>query len=119
MKKIKQKVLVIGLDEAGRGPLAGPVVACAVTIRQFPISNFQFPKKLKDSKKLSRGKREKVYEFLKLHPDVEWGIGKVSEKVIDKINIFEATKLAMQRAVENLEKKLSYNLTSMFLRDLL
>ena len=96
---------VVGIDEAGRGPLAGPVIACAITVSEFPISNFQFPKNIKDSKKLSAKQREEIYKLLKKNPDVKWGIGKVSEKVIDKINILQATKMAMKRAVKNLENK--------------
>ncbi|MDP3995828.1 MAG: ribonuclease HII [bacterium] len=95
------------LDEAGRGPLAGPVIACVVTVRQFPISNFQFPN-IRDSKKLSAKKREEFYNILTKHPDIEWGIGRVSEKVIDKINILESTKLAMSRALIKLKKKPSF-----------
>jgi ribonuclease HII len=96
--------MVAGIDEAGRGPLAGPVIACAITLPQLLISDFKFLN-INDSKKLSAKKREEIYEALKDDPDVEWGIGRVSEKVIDRINIFEATKLAMQRAVDNLAKK--------------
>lgn len=96
------------LDEAGRGPLAGPVTACAVTVRQLPTSNFQFSKKLKeikDSKKLSAKKREELYEVLIKRPEIEWGIGRVGPKVIDRINILEATKLAMKRAIKNSKLK--------------
>jgi len=92
------------LDEAGRGPLCGPVVACAVMVKKFSIFNFQFLK-LRDSKKLSPKKREEFYKILTSHPAIRWGTGRVSEKVIDKINILEATKLAMKRAVEKLSKK--------------
>ncbi|MBU2545082.1 ribonuclease HII [Patescibacteria group bacterium] len=101
---------VVGIDEAGRGPLAGPVIACAITFPEFPISNFQFSK-IKDSKKLSAKKREEIYKLLKKNPDVKWGIGRVSEKVIDKINILQATKLAMKRAVKNLDKKVTESLS--------
>ncbi|MDP2910672.1 MAG: ribonuclease HII [bacterium] len=100
---------VIGLDEVGRGPLAGPVIACAITVPEFLISNFKFLN-IKDSKKLSAKQREKIYEVLKDNHDVKWGIGRVSEKVIDRINILEATKLAMQRAVKSLEKNLKNEL---------
>ena len=98
--------MVVGIDEAGRGPLAGPVIACATTVPEFLISNFKFLN-IKDSKKLSPKKREEFYEMITKHPQVEWGIGRVSEKVIDRINILEATKLAMKRAVRNLERKCS------------
>jgi len=98
------------LDEAGRGPLAGPVIAAVVTIRRFSNSNFQreaggWRPKIKDSKKLTPKRRKEFYSILTKHPAIEWGIGRVSEKVIDKINILEATKLAMKRAIQKLKKK--------------
>jgi len=105
--------IIVGIDEVGRGSLAGPVVAAAVTLfgktkrDKLGHANQFVAFKIKDSKKMTPKKREEVFEFLKLHPKVEWGIGRVSEKVIDKINILEATKLAMKRAVFNLEKKLA------------
>jgi len=92
------------LDEAGRGPLAGPVVAAAVMVRKFPIADFQFSK-IKDSKKLSAKQREIFYKILTKHPNIRWRIAKVSEKVIDKINILEATKLAMKKAIKNLKTR--------------
>ncbi len=98
--------VVVGLDEAGRGALVASVVAAAVFIKKFSIFNFQFSK-INDSKKLTSKKREEFYEMIINHPQIEWGIGRVSEKVIDKINILEATKLAMKKAVKNLEKKIS------------
>jgi len=103
--KKKEKVLV-GVDEAGRGPLAGPVVACALSF-QLGQKKKLFKIEIKDSKQLSCQRREEIFRILKKHPSVVWGIGKVSERVIDKINIFEATKLAMERAVKNLEKKIA------------
>ena len=93
-----------GLDEAGRGPLAGPVVAAAVAIDPKFKNCFS---KIKDSKKLTPQKREEIYVAMRNHPQIEWGTGRVSEKVIDRINILEATKLAMERAVKSLEKKCS------------
>jgi len=95
---------VVGIDEAGRGPLAGPVVAGAVIIRKFLISNFEFSK-INDSKKLSPQKRGEAYKIITKNKNIEWGIGIVSEKIIDKINILEATKLAMIKAVKNLKTK--------------
>jgi len=93
------------LDEAGRGPLAGPVTAAVVVIKpgfKFQISGFR---NINDSKKLTPKKREVLYKFLIKNPAIEWGIGKVSEKIIDKINILEATKLAMKKAIAKLKKK--------------
>ena len=92
--------VVVGIDEAGRGPLAGSVVAAAVCLLENSLP-------VKDSKKLTPKKRKEIYEMLKQDPNIEWGIGRVSEKVIDRINILEATKLAMRRAVRNLERKCS------------
>jgi ribonuclease HII len=100
------------LDEAGRGPLAGPVVAAAAIFQQAKLKNKNKNLKLeillrevKDSKQLSPKKREKLYNLLTKNSYIKWGIGKVSEKVIDKINIFQATKLAMQKAINNLKIK--------------
>src|SRR3989344_235461 len=101
---------VVGLDEVGRGPLAGPVIAAAVTVRQIPNSKSQIPK-VNDSKKLSQKKREELYEILTNHSAIEWGVGIVSEKVIDKINILEATKLSMAKAIDNLISKSQFPLT--------
>jgi ribonuclease HII len=102
------------LDEAGRGPLSGPVIAAAVMIKMSKSnlkskilnlkSNF---KRIKDSKKLTPKKREEFYKLLTKNPTLKWGIGIVSEKVIDKINIKNAAELAMENAVKNLEKKIN------------
>ncbi|MBU1102067.1 hypothetical protein KJ853_00205, partial [Patescibacteria group bacterium] len=104
---------VVGLDEAGRGPLAGPVVAAAVIFchpaldagsrkkNWIPAFAGMTKKGIRDSKKLSAKQRDKWYKVLISHPDIKWGIGVVSEKIIDKINILAATKLAMKRAFKN------------------
>lgn len=96
--------VIVGVDEAGRGPLAGPVVAAAVAVLDTRVlrlaGNF-------DSKILTPNIREEVYRIITRHPQVEWGMGKVSEKVIDAINILQAGNLAMAKAVENLRKKLN------------
>lgn len=90
---------IVGLDEAGRGPLSGPVVAAAVMVR----GKFLKICGVKDSKKLTPKKREEIFKTLIKHPAIEWGIGKVSEKVIDKINIKNAAELAMLKAVQKLK----------------
>ncbi|MFC1789800.1 ribonuclease HII [Patescibacteria group bacterium] len=93
------------LDEAGVGPLAGPVVAAAVYLNYkgfdlgFKIS------KIRDSKKLSAKKREIFYKLITKNRNIKWGIGIVSEKIIDKINVLEATKIAMGKALKNLRQK--------------
>jgi len=90
------------LDEAGRGPLAGPVVAAAVSLNtKYKILNT----KLRDSKKLTPKQREYFYKILTSHPMIKWGIGIVSEKIIDKINIKNAAELAMEKAINNLATK--------------
>ena len=78
-----------GIDEAGRGPLFGPVVACAVIFNQ----NIDLSQ-IKDSKKLSSLKRKKIYTQL-LNENIDYGVGIIHEDVIDEINILNATKKAM------------------------
>ena len=97
--------IIVGIDEAGRGPLAGPVVASAFVFlnTKYVIHNTY---NLRDSKLLSARQREQIYAQLSRNSEVEWGIGAVSEKQIDKINIFQATRLAMKKAFESLHKKL-------------
>lgn len=101
---------IVGLDEAGRGPLAGPVAAGAVLIRGDRISPRRADllklRKIKDSKKLSEKQREEWYKILTNYPGLEWAVALVGPKTIDRINIFEATKLAMRRAVKKIGKKL-------------
>lgn len=97
---------VAGLDEVGRGPLAGPVCAAAVALnRKIEIQNIKQGQNIKDSKKFSGKQREEWYRILTTHADIKWGIGLISPEIIDRINILEATKLAMKRALEDLEKK--------------
>src|SRR4030042_2000530 len=102
---------IAGVDEGGRGPLAGPVLACAVVFN-FGRSDFlrksdiRILKGIRDSKKLSAKQREKWYRILTNYPDLQWAVASASHKMIDKINVREATKLAMRRAVEKLQKKL-------------
>ncbi len=88
--------LIAGVDEAGRGPLAGPVVAAAVILNpNNPIIG------LADSKKLSAGRRTRLAELIKLHAQA-WAVAQVEAPEIDQINILQATMLAMQRAVAQL-----------------
>jgi len=89
--------LVAGVDEAGRGPLAGPVVAAAV------ILPLEFsPRGIKDSKKLTPRNRESLF-YLIMDEAVSFGLGIINERVIDYINIREAAFKAMERAIFNLE----------------
>lgn len=89
-------VLIVGIDEAGRGPLAGPVSAAAVILNEkTPIAG------LMDSKKLSAKKRDTLYNDI-IGNAYAYGIGLASADEIDQINILQASLLAMQRAVANL-----------------
>lgn len=91
--------LIAGVDEVGRGPLVGPVVAAAVIL---PI-NYHLDG-LNDSKKLTEKKRERLYDIL-MQEAIAIGIGEASAKEIDEINIYQASKLAMMRALKNLKIK--------------
>ena len=100
---IKQGITLIGgIDEVGRGPLVGPVVAACVIL---PL-NYQL-EGLTDSKKLSEKKREQFYEILKKEA-LSIGVGIISAEKIDEVNIYEATKLAMQDAIKNCALKPEY-----------
>jgi len=89
---------IAGVDEVGRGSLIGPVYAAAV------ILNKSINKKLlKDSKSLTKSKREFLYKYIK--ENSVWSIGKASVKEIEKINILQASLLAMKRAIKKLKKK--------------
>ena len=84
-----------GVDEVGRGPLIGPVVtACVILPRDFKCDG------LTDSKKLSEKKREEYFDYIMEHA-LSVSVGMMSEKVIDEVNIYEATKLAMYEAINN------------------
>ena len=98
---------VVGIDEVGRGPFAGPVVAAAVMIypeqQRRVVAAFRG---LADSKKLSEKKREYFFALAIEHTGIVWRVGKSSEKQIDNINILEGTKRSMEKAVRSLEKEI-------------
>lgn len=89
--------LIAGIDEAGRGPLAGPV---AVAIAIMPMDDII--EGINDSKKLSAKKREKLYDQI-VEKAIDYSVQLVDEKTIDKINILEATKLGMQNCIKSLK----------------
>ena len=92
--------IIGGVDEVGRGPLIGSVVAaCVVLPKNYILEG------LTDSKKLSEKKRDKFYDII-IKDALSIGIGIVDEKEIDKINIYEATKIAMKKAIEEANKKI-------------
>lgn len=94
-RKLREKgiSLIAGVDEVGRGPLVGPVVAaCVILPEDFSLDG------LTDSKKLSEKKREYYYDEI-MRQAISVGVGVISEKTIDEVNIYEATKLAMKEAI--------------------
>lgn len=111
LRKIEKKLwkegfqYIAGTDEAGRGPLVGPVVAGAVILpKNYKLEG------LTDSKKLSEKKREQFFEILKKDA-IAIGVGIVDAKTIDEINIYEASRLAMMKALNNLKIQPEYILS--------
>jgi ribonuclease HII len=99
--------LVAGVDEAGRGPLAGPVVAAVVVLKPeilADVAKMEKLKDIKDSKKLTAKKREELFEIIKAEC-FEVGVGICDHETIDRINILQATFLAMKMALGNLKIK--------------
>ena len=99
-KKLKSEGynIIAGVDEVGRGPLNGPVVAsCCIINPDIDLTG------ITDSKKISEKKREKLYDYLT--KNVIYGIGEASPKEIDELNILNATKLAMKRAIDEVKKQ--------------
>lgn len=96
---------IVGVDEAGRGPLAGPVVAAAVIFSRAYIN-----KDINDSKQLSEKQREKLFNVIKENA-LAIGVGIVEPETIDKLNIYEATKVAMKEAIKNLNHNFDLILT--------
>jgi len=90
--------VVAGVDEAGRGPLAGPVVAAAVVFRDQTA----VPDGLDDSKKMTASRRERVFAEITASPHIRFAIARAETSEIDRLNILRATHLAMRRAVEQL-----------------
>ena len=102
-KELNNKGIFIigGVDEVGRGPLVGPVVAaCVVLPKDYTLEG------LTDSKKLTKKQREKYYDII-LKDSLAIGIGIKDEKIIDEINIYEATKLAMIDAINSVRDKIN------------
>ena len=98
---------VIGLDEVGRGPLAGPVISCGCYFKNYTIQE-DFYKLIGDSKKLSEKKRKVSFEFLqnlKKEGIIDYHLGIANVEEIDALNILEATKLSMKRVVDKFDLK--------------
>lgn len=101
-KKFRKKGfnIIIGVDEVGRGPLAGPIVAAAVTLKKDKFKNH-----IDDSKKLTSKQREQA--FLEIMDKSIFGLGIINESVIDSLKIQEANRLVMENAINNLVYKLN------------
>ncbi len=97
--------LIVGCDEAGRGPLAGPVVAAAVILPKDYVNE-----DINDSKKLSDKKRRELFNEIQEHA-IAYGIGIVSPEDIDRINIYQASKYAMKIAIQNMQHKFDMIIT--------
>ena len=106
-----KKKIIAGADEVGIGPLAGPVTVCILSvpsrfyqplIKKLKIKPAEF---IKDSKALSPSKREEIFEKVKSLKEIEWKIASVSPKIIDRINILQASFLAYQRCFKKLKIK--------------
>ncbi|MFZ2188643.1 MAG: ribonuclease HII [Candidatus Moraniibacteriota bacterium] len=104
---------VLGIDEAGRGPLAGPVVASVAILKDFKSLNLEDKKWnfIRDSKTLSEKQRETMFDFIHEHFYV--GVGICDHLTIDRMNILEASFLAMKKAITNLVASTKYNVSSM------
>lgn len=100
---LEKGIDIVGVDEAGRGPLAGSVVAAAVKLKKYS----EELQEINDSKKLSEKKREKLFDIIM--ENFEVGIGVANSNEIDEINILNATFLAMRRALEDLKNKVKIN----------
>jgi ribonuclease HII len=99
----KNSQFIAGVDEAGRGPLAGPVVAAAVVLPHFSTASLGF----NDSKKLSEKQREELYEVI-IAIAVDSAVSFVDSQAVDEINIRRATLKAMQRCVDSLSEHISH-----------
>jgi ribonuclease HII len=98
---VKGYRLIAGVDEAGRGALAGPVVAAAVILPQYP--DFPWLKSVRDSKEISPAKRESLYDLIKQEA-IAVSVGIIAPQTIDVIGILNATKIAMCHAIEQLSQ---------------
>lgn len=101
---VEAGLTVIGVDEAGRGPLAGPVVAAAVILPEELM--LAEPSPFRDSKQLTPGEREELFKLL-LQSKAVFAVGKATPNEIDQLNIRQATALAMKRAITNLLKRIA------------
>ncbi len=99
IEKICSKKIIAGVDEAGRGPLCGPVVAGAVVFLKYDFDDMPI---ISDSKQMNEHQRDIAYDWITNNPNIIWAVGESSPSEIDKLNILWASMQAMERAVDNL-----------------
>ena len=99
------KKIIAGADEAGRGPLCGPVVAGAVVFKKYEFNDMPF---ISDSKQMTEKQRDAAYDWITNNPDIIYGIGQCSATEIDEMNILQASLTAMTRAIDALGIKPEY-----------
>ena len=99
------KKIIAGIDEAGRGPLCGPVVAGAVVFKKYDFDDMPI---ISDSKQMSEKQRNLAYDWITNNPDVDWAVAQCSPAEIDELNILWASMRAMERAVDLLKEKPEY-----------
>ena len=99
------KKIIAGVDEAGRGPLCGPVVAGAVV---FLSHDIEIPVVIRDSKQMSEKQREAAYDWITNNPNILWTTAQCSAREIDEMNILQASLTAMKRAISALKCEVEY-----------
>lgn len=105
LEKKTGKKIIAGTDEAGRGPLCGPVVAGAVVFKKYDFDDMPI---IRDSKQMSEKQRNIAYDWIINNPDIIWGVGQCSAAEIDEMNILQASLTAMVRAINALGIKPEY-----------
>ena len=105
IEKNCSKKIIAGVDEAGRGPLCGPVVAGAVVFKKFDFDDMPL---ISDSKQMNEKQRNVAYDWLTNNPNVIWSVAQCSAQEIDELNILQASLLAMTRAVNGLKCDVEY-----------
>ena len=105
IEKNTGKKIIAGADEAGRGPLCGPVVAGAVVFKKFDFDDMPI---ISDSKQMSEKQRDIAYDWITNNPDILWGVGQCSAAEIDELNILQASLTAMTRAINAIGVDVEY-----------
>ena len=105
IEKNTGKKIIAGADEAGRGPLCGPVVAGAVVFKKFDFDDMPI---ISDSKQMTEKQRDIAFDWITNNPDILWGVGQCSAAEIDELNILQASLTAMTRAINAIGVDVEY-----------